>query len=178
MYPGHLAVQFASKMGAKTYVIGTSKEKREEAKKLGAVDYIDVSDEKEFDTVKGTIDVVVCTANAKGMDWSKYLSLCQFEGTFTILAAPEEDVHFHSFALLAKQINFVGSIIGSRQETQDMLKFASKHKIKALVEEFPLEKVNEAVQKVRDNTIRYRAVLIPTPKTEEAKTTATEAKKA
>ena len=156
---GHLAVQFAAKMGAEVIAIGNSPGKADLAKKLGASDYITPSDGAAWKRYAGSLDVIIHTANGKGMDWQKYLGLAALDAHYVLVGAPEDVVTFQPFALIFSRVSVVGSLIGSTAEVRDMLEFASKHDVRPMVEVLPMSKVNEGIEKVRSNDVKFRVVL-------------------
>jgi len=157
---GHLGVQFAAKMGAETWAIGTSASKAPLAKKLGAVGYLNLADKDEFTKHKVTFDLIVCTANADDMDWDLYLSLCtNLNGVFALVALPNKKIQFGPFSLVHDRVQFVGSNIGSRQGITDMLDFCAKTGVRPMVEELPMSEVNQGIQKVKTNDVKFRVVL-------------------
>ncbi len=156
---GHLGIQFANKFGGKVYAIGTSKSKEEDAKSLGAAGYIDINNTEEMKSHSTSFRFIMCTANQKGMNWDSFFTLLGENGVFCLLALPEEPLKFNPSSLLFHQCTLTTSLIGSTKDTEDMLAFAAKHGVKPIIEEFPMSSVKEAVKKVVDNKIRYRAVL-------------------
>lgn len=156
---GHLAVQFASKMGAKkVVVVSHSPSKEAEARRLGATDVINISDEKQAGEWKNKIDLVISTVNAKGQGWDKFLDLVAFDGVFISVGLPEEPIKLSLMPINLKRIRFEGSLIGSRKEIKEMLEFCVKHGVRPIVEVHPMSQVNEGVQKMRDGKAHYRIV--------------------
>lgn len=156
---GHLAIQFAHALGAYVVSVSTSDSKKADALKLGADEHLSIKDEAHVKKIAGSLDYVFCTANAKGMNWDLYLSLCGLEGTFCLLAVPEEPIAFRAGSLIFKQISLCGSLIGSVKETEDMLKFAAKHNIKPMVEVLSIKDANTGYEKMENNDVKYRVVL-------------------
>ena len=76
-----------------------------------------------------------------------------------ILGVPEESVKLRLSSLIYSQVSLTGSIIGSPIVIEEMLEFCAKHGIRPWIEKSPMSNVNEAIQKVRDNNVRYRYVL-------------------
>jgi len=83
----------------------------------------------------------------------------KFRGSILVVSLPEENISFNPFSLAAKNVHLIGSVIASPKQMREMLAFAAKHNIGCLVENFPINKVNEALEVVRSGKIRYRAVL-------------------
>lgn len=156
---GHLAIQFASKLGAKVTAISHSTSKREDALKLGATTFIDSSDSKALEDSEHTFDMVLVTAVFKGMDWNVLHRLVDIRGYLVVLALPEEPMVLNAMDFVLGKSRVVGSFIGSIEQTKATLEFAAKHKILPLIDKFPLDKVNDAIDFVRAGKPRYRAVL-------------------
>jgi uncharacterized zinc-type alcohol dehydrogenase-like protein len=72
---------------------------------------------------------------------------------------PAEDVKFNVMPMVFGRMSISGSPVGGSGDTKLMLQFAAEHDIKPIIEVFPHSQANEAIQKVRDGTIRFRAVL-------------------
>ena len=70
------------------------------------------------------------------------------------------DVSFNSTDLVAHQLSIAGSFLGNRATMREMLQFAQKHNIKPMIELMPMTRVNEAIQRVKENKARYRIVLV------------------
>jgi ubiquitin len=144
---------------AKVTVVSSSASKEADSRKLGATDFINTSDKKSNARASGAFDVVVITAVYKGMDWNKILDTVATRGRCVVLSAPEENITFNGFPLLMREISVSGSLIGSPKIMREMLEFAGKHKVFPVIEKIPMSKVNEGIQKVLDNNVRFRVVL-------------------
>jgi len=157
---GHLAVQFASKLGAKEVVVVThTKQKAEEARNLGATAVIDISNADEVKQYESGLDIIMICGNAKGMPWDKFLSLGAFHAVFIPVALPEEPVPLPLKPVNSKQLTIAGSLIGSLSEIKEMLNFCSKHNVRPLVEVLPMSEVNEGIRKMREEDVKFRVVL-------------------
>jgi len=156
---GHLAVQFASKMGAEVTVLSHSTNKSEDAKALGAKSFIDSNNAKAVAAARSNYDVILVTAVFKGMNWDLYLSLLKLRGKVIILCAPEEKMIINPMSLLIKKASILGSSIGSTAQMKDMLEFASKHNVRPVIEKLPMNRVNDGIELVSSGRIRYRCVL-------------------
>jgi len=155
---GHLAVQFANKMGAHVTVISHSKSKQKDATALGAHAFLDSADKKAMGVTR-QFDLILVTAAYPGIDWDNLLSLCKVRGKVVLVGAPEEDVHFAPFSILMGSKNFCGSVIGSTGTIQEMLNFCSRNDVRPVIQKLPMHQVNEGVEAVRSGTVRYRIVL-------------------
>jgi uncharacterized zinc-type alcohol dehydrogenase-like protein len=155
---GHLALQFASKMGCEVTALSTSPDKTEETKRLGASHFIDTRDEAALKAAKGTFDFILVTATAD-LDWLPYVRALRPNGRICFVTGEKTKLNIPASALLDGQISISGSVIGGRALMVEMLEFAARHGIKAMTEVMPLDRVNDALQKVADNQARYRMVL-------------------
>ncbi|GIX41746.1 MAG: alcohol dehydrogenase [Leptospiraceae bacterium] len=155
---GHLALQFANAFGCEVTAFSSSKDKEEEAKKLGAHNFISLIDisEKELNRYKNYFDFLLSTVFVD-LDWKLFVSLLKPNGRLNFVGAGG-NINIPIPMLLNNKI-ISGSAIGSPGMIKEMFEFAARHQIKAKTELFPLEKVNEAIYKVKENRVRYRAVL-------------------
>lgn len=156
---GHLAVQFAAKLGNRVTVFTTSEDKADFATRLGAHEAVILASD-EAPRASRRLDIVLNTAPAN-LDWSAYLNLLDSDGTLTFVALPPEPMTFPLGLLLFKRRRVMASPIGGRAVMRDMLRTADTFGITPIIETFPLSEVNTAIRKVRENTVRYRAVLTP-----------------
>jgi uncharacterized zinc-type alcohol dehydrogenase-like protein len=156
---GHMAVQFAANLGNRVTAITSSEDKAQEAAKLGAHDALIIprggepksKPTRPFDIILNTSPAVI--------DLGMYINFCAADATIALVGAPSEPQCFPVFPLLTKRIRIMGSPIGGRAIMRDMLRISDEYGIVPVIEEFPLSDVNTALDKVRNNTIRYRAVL-------------------
>ncbi|KAF2452708.1 chaperonin 10-like protein [Lineolata rhizophorae] len=156
---GHLATQFASKMGCEVVVFSSSERKRGEAVKLGATEFHPVKD-LETSKPKG-IDHLI-TTTAKHPDWRTFLNFMNPFGKVHLLAASSEDLVIPYTPVLTKELSFHGSCTYTPTEFSKMLEFAARHSIKPLVDQFPMteEGISEALRKLGSGEIRYRGVVV------------------
>jgi uncharacterized zinc-type alcohol dehydrogenase-like protein len=155
---GHLAIQFARVFGAEVTAFSTSASKEEEARALGAHRFINTRESKSMKEAAGTYDFILNTANAD-QDWSVYVQALRPTGTLCFVGVPPSPVALQAFPLIAGIRKVTGSPIGSPHRLREMLDVASRHGVKAKTEAFPMAKANEAIEKVKKNKVRYRAVL-------------------
>jgi len=156
---GHLAVQFAAKMGAEVVAISSSASKREAAARLGASDYINMQDEAAQKRHAGSFDVIISCANPPKMEYDAYLKLCKLDAYFVLVALPEDVISFKPFTLTGTRVHVVGSSIGNHQEIEAMLQFCSKNNVRPWIELLPMSQVNEGIRKVKENDVKFRVVL-------------------
>ncbi len=152
---GHLAVQFAAKLGNRVTVFTTSPDKEKFALENGASEVV-VGTPK---STKNKLNIILNTTH-NDLDWPRFLSLLDSDGTLTFVGVPPSTLsNVHVGMLLNKRLRIMGSPIGGRAMINEMLEIAAKHKIAPVIEKFPSSRANEAISKVRANKVRYRAVL-------------------
>jgi uncharacterized zinc-type alcohol dehydrogenase-like protein len=156
---GHLALQFARTFGAEVTAFSTSTAKEKEARALGAHHFVNSRESKAMKDVAGSLDFILTTANAD-QDWGTYLQALRPTGTLCFVGVPPSPVSIHAFPLISGMRTVSGSPVGSPYGLREMLDVAARHGVKATVELFPLSKANEAIEKVKKNKVRYRAVLV------------------
>lgn len=155
---GHLAVQFASRMGNRVTVFTTSADKAEFATQLGAHEAILVPAGGSPPLPVNRLNIIINTAN-QALDWLGYVNYLDSNGTFVFVGMPSEPLTIPVTPLTSKQRRIMGSEIGSPAMITEMLDVVEKFGIQPMVELFPLAQANEALQRVLDNKVRYRAVL-------------------
>jgi len=155
---GHLAIQFARVFGAEVTAYSTSTSKEEEARTFGAHRFVNTRESKAMKEVAGTQDFILNTANAD-QDWGVLIQALRPTGTLCLVGVPPSPVSLQAFPLIAGIRTVTGSPIGSPHRIREMLEVAARHGVKATTEPFPMAKANEAIEKVKKNKVRYRAVL-------------------
>ncbi|BDI28654.1 alcohol dehydrogenase [Capsulimonas corticalis] len=157
---GHLAVQFAAKLGNRVTVFTTSPEKAEYAARLGAAEAVIVGrDGSPPQKPSRPLDIIIDTV-ASGKDYNAYLNCLDSDGVFNLVGIGNDPIPLSVFAFQDKRRRIMGSPIGSRSEMIEMLGLAARYGIVPQIETFAFERANDAVQHVRDNKVRYRAVLL------------------
>ena len=155
---GHMGVKIAHALGAQVTVLSHSLRKQEDAKRMGADQFYATSDQKTFEVLKGHFDLIVNTVSIE-IDLNQYLSLLGLDGTMVIVGLPEKEMSIGAFSLINARRSIAGSVIGGILETQEMLDFCNKHNISCDIELIPIQKVNEAYQRVINSDVRYRFVI-------------------
>ena len=154
---GHMGVKIARAMGANVTVMSHSPEKRDDALRLGAHEFIATNDlgvlqkhAKQFDFVLDT----VCAPH----DFNVYLNLLRRDGTMVLVGLPDpQPLSCFSLTLLRRRL--AGSFIGGIRETQEMLDFCAQHGIASDVEVIPMQQINEAYDRTVKSDVRYRFVI-------------------
>ena len=155
---GHLAVQFARVFGAEVTAFSTSSAKETTAREMGAHRFVNTRETRALKEVAGSLDFIISTVNAD-QDWGIYIQALRPTGTLCFVGVPPSAVTLQAFPLISGVRTVTGSPIGPPSRIREMLDVAARHGIKAHTERFPMAKANEAIEKVRKNKVRYRAVL-------------------
>jgi uncharacterized zinc-type alcohol dehydrogenase-like protein len=155
---GHMAIQFAKVFGAEVTAFSTSAAKEEEARALGAQHFVNTRESKAMKEVAGTMDFVLSTINAD-QDWGVYVQTLRPTGTLCFVGVPPSPVSVHAFPLISGLRSISGNPTGSPYRIKEMLDVAARHGVKAKIESFPMAQANAAIEKVKKNKVRYRAVL-------------------
>jgi len=157
---GHLAIQFAAKLGAEVAVFSTTASKEAEAKEFGAKEFYVISKEMK---IEKPIDVLV-VAGSRRPDFSVFMEkeILARAGTVVILSAEAEDLKLPSLKMFFGGYNIHSSLVASRKVHDDMLEMAAFHGIVPAVEEFPMteEGWTKALERLESGAVRYRAVLV------------------
>jgi uncharacterized zinc-type alcohol dehydrogenase-like protein len=152
---GHMGVKIAHALGAHVVVFTTSPEKIEDAQRLGADEVVVSRNTAEMEKHAGTFDFILDTVSAHH-DINSYLSLLARDGNLTLVGAPPQPLNVAAFSLIGGRHSLSGSAIGGLRETQEMLDFCGEHNITSDVEVIPIQKVNEAYERLAKSDVKYR----------------------
>ncbi|KKY33253.1 putative alcohol dehydrogenase [Diaporthe ampelina] len=156
---GHLAVQFASKMGYEVVAISSGGDKRDFATQLGAHHYIDTSKE---DPVKALTKLggaaMICSTAPHAKAVSPLVGGLAPQGKL-IMLAPLGPVEFDTTIMVTKAASVHGWPSGHALDCEETISFAGTHGVKCLIEKFPLDRVQEAFEHMTSGKVRFRAVL-------------------
>lgn len=152
---GHMGVKFARAFGAHVVVFTTSPGKREDALRLGANEVVLSRSADEMKKHVGSFDFILDTVSADH-DINAYLDLLRRDGNLTLVGAPPKPLGVSAFSLIGGRRSLSGSNIGGIAETQEMLDFCGQHGITADVEVIPIQKVNEAYERLLRSDVKYR----------------------
>jgi uncharacterized zinc-type alcohol dehydrogenase-like protein len=155
---GHMGVKLAASMGAEVTVFSTSSGKEADAKKLGAAHFAVTKDGSVFQKLAGKFDLILDTVSAQH-DYNAYLGLLRPRGAMTVVGVPPTATPVHAFSLIVGNRRLAGSMIGGIAETQEMLDHCAKHRIVSDIELIPIQKINEAFERVVRSDVRYRFVI-------------------
>ena len=159
---GHLGIRMAAAMGARVVAVLRGEEKKALARELGAKEVVDSDKEKigKRLAAMGGADLILLTGISAKL-FEQCIPGLGPNGTLVVLAAIAEKASLIPAGLITGQKHICGSVIGTRDDMDAMLRFAADHRIAPLVERHPLNAVNEVLQKLREGKVRLRAVLTP-----------------
>ncbi len=155
---GHMGVKLANAMGAHVVVFTTSPSKIEDAQRLGAHEVVISKDLAQMKAHTGTFDFILDTVSAPH-DYDLYLSLLRRDATMVLVGLPDKPPELHAGALIMGRRSLAGSLIGGIEETQEMLDFCGKHNIVSDIEMIPIQKINEAYDRMVRSDVKYRFVI-------------------
>jgi alcohol dehydrogenase (NADP+) len=152
---GHMGVKFADALGAHVVVFTTTPNKKDDAMRLGADEVVISRNADEMQKHVGSFDFILDAVSAEH-DIGAYINLLRRDGNITLVGAPEKPLSVPAFALIPGRRSLSGSPIGGIPETQEMLDFCGQHNITADVEVIPMQKVNEAYERLLKSDVKYR----------------------
>jgi uncharacterized zinc-type alcohol dehydrogenase-like protein len=155
---GHMGVKFAVSFGAEVTVISTTPSKEADAKKLGATNFIVSTDKDAMSNYNSYFDVILDAISANH-DYTQYLNLLGIDGKLMVVGLPIESPKVQPFSLVTNRRSVIGSCIGGMKETQEMLDYCAKHNIVSEIEVIPMQKINEAYERMLKGDVKYRFVI-------------------
>jgi uncharacterized zinc-type alcohol dehydrogenase-like protein len=155
---GHMALKFSHAFGAHTVLFTTSANKAADAKRLGADEVVVSRNQDEMRKHANSFDFILDTASAEH-DLNAYLSLLKLDGTMTLVGAPERPAPVAAFNLIMGRRSLAGSAIGGIRETQEMLDFCGANGITSDIEKIPIQKINDAYERLAKGDVKYRFVI-------------------
>lgn len=155
---GHVAVKIAAAMGAEVTVFSTSDRKKADAQRFGAKNFVNTTDKKYLETYNEYFDLLINTISAN-IDLNEYMGLLKLDATMVWVGAPDQPTPVNAFPLIMKRRRLAGSLIGGVKENQEMLDFCGKHNITADIELIPIDKINEAYDRMVKGDVHYRFVI-------------------
>jgi uncharacterized zinc-type alcohol dehydrogenase-like protein len=152
---GHMGVKLAHAFGAHVVVFTTTPNKKEDALRLGADEVVVSRNADEMKKHAASFDFILDTVSAPH-DLDTYVNLLARDGNLTLVGAPAKPMSISAFPLIVGRRSVSGSNIGGIAETQEMLDFCGAHNITADVEVIPIQKVNEAYERLLKSDVKYR----------------------
>ncbi len=155
---GHMALKFAHSLGAHTVQFTTNIRKKEDAIRLGADEVVLSSDANAMKAHVNSFDFIIdCAAAPHSID--PYTALLEQDSTMCLVGLPDKPPAVSIFNLIGRRLSVAGSMIGGMPETQAMLDYCGQHNITADVEVIPIQKVNEAYERMLKQDVKYRFVI-------------------
>ena len=155
---GHMGVKLAASMGARVTVFSTSPSKEEDARKLGAHDFVVTKDPQNLARLAGKYDFILDAVSAPH-DINSYLNLLRRHGVLVLVGAPEKPLGVHAFSVITNGRSFAGSMIGGIRETQEMLDYCAEKNITSDTEVISADRIAEAYERTVKGDVRYRFVI-------------------
>ena len=155
---GHMGVKFAVSFGAEVTVISTSPSKEADATKLGATHFLVSTDKEAMSKYNSYFDVILDAISANH-DYTTYLNLLGIDGKLMVVGLPIESPKVQPFSLVTNRRSVIGSCIGGMKETQEMLDYCAEHNIVSEIEVIPMQKINEAYDRMLKGDVKYRFVI-------------------
>ena len=155
---GSMALRFLNAWGCEVTAFSHDPEKESDAKKLGAHHFVNSTDSASIAKVADSFDFILSTVSVS-LDWNAYLTALRRRGKLIFVGAVLEPIQVNMMTLAFGQKIVSASVIGNPSTMATMLDFAARHNILPTVEMFKFSDVNDAIEKLRQGNVRYRAVL-------------------
>jgi alcohol dehydrogenase (NADP+) len=155
---GHMALKFASALGAEVTLFTTSPGKSDDAKRLGASEVVISKDEDAMEKQQKRFDFIIDTVSAPH-DLNAYLALLKRDGTLVVVGIPPQGIPVNLVHLVSPRRQLAGSLIGGIAETQEMLDFCADRGITCDIELISIDKINEAYERMLKSDVKYRFVI-------------------
>ncbi len=155
---GHIAIKFLKHWGCEVIAFSSNPDKKAQILEMGAHQVIDSTSREDLKKVAKQLNFILNTTNVS-LDWNAYLAALAPKGKLHTVGAVPEPMAIPAFSLIGGDKSVEGSALGSPALNRTMLEFCVRHNIYPTVEEFPMEKVNEALQHLKDGKARFRVVL-------------------
>ncbi|MDR1183088.1 MAG: NAD(P)-dependent alcohol dehydrogenase [Bacteroidales bacterium] len=154
---GHMAIKIAKAMGATVAVFSTSAKKAEDAKRLGADEFILSGNVAQMSSTP-KLDMILDTVSGNH-NVNPYLHLLKINGLLVIVGLPVDPLAVDSSSLVNGRKSFSGSIIGGIRETQEVLDFCAEHNITPDIELINVADINIAFDRLQKGDVKYRFVV-------------------
>ncbi|MFP2925261.1 alcohol dehydrogenase [Pyxidicoccus sp. 3LG] len=157
---GHLAIQYARKLGYRTVAISRGEDKQQLARELGAHEYIDTERGSATEALRklGGARVIMVTASSSSLA-AELLGGLGRNGTLLLLGAGPEPIPINGLPMIMKRLRVQGWPSGIPQDSQDTMAFSALTGVRSRNEVFPLERATEAYERMMSNRARFRVVL-------------------
>jgi uncharacterized zinc-type alcohol dehydrogenase-like protein len=155
---GHMGLKFSAALGAHTTVFSHSPSKEQDARAMGADDFVVTKDPKALANLPKDFDLILNTVSAD-MDLTPFVELLRLDGTLVLIGLPGKPYEINTPSLLGQRRSIAGSMIGGIAQTQEMLDFCGEHNILSDVEVIDPEYINEAYERTVKSDVKYRFVI-------------------
>ena len=156
---GHMGLKFAHAFGAHTVLFTTSPGKTDDAKRLGADEVVISKNAAEMQKHRGSFDFILNTV-AASHNLDPFLDLLKVNGTMCVVGVPAKPHPSpNMFNLIFGRHSLAGSLIGGIKETQEMLDFCGDHNIVSDIEMIPMQKIDQAYERMLKSDVKYRFVI-------------------
>jgi uncharacterized zinc-type alcohol dehydrogenase-like protein len=155
---GHMALKFAHSFGAHVVQFTTNLRKREDALRLGADEVVLSSDADAMKAHFKSFDFILDAAAAPH-SLDPYTALLKQDATMCLVGLPDKFPVLNVGNLIFKRAALSGSMIGGMPETQQMLDYCGEHNIVSDIEVIPIQKINEAYERMLKQDVKYRFVI-------------------
>jgi D-arabinose 1-dehydrogenase-like Zn-dependent alcohol dehydrogenase len=158
---GHLAIQFAARLGCDVVVFSGTESKKDEAMKLGAKEFIATKGKKDLE-IGRKLDALLVTSSVSP-DWNLMLPVMAPTSTIFPLTVSMDNFSIPHMAMVSNGLTIQGTLVAARSVHRHMLEFAALHNIKPIIQEFPMSEsgIEDAMTQLREGNMRYRGVLKP-----------------
>ena len=150
-----MGVKLARAFGAHVVVFTTSPSKKADALRLGADEVVLSRNADEMETHAGSFDFILDTISANH-DINAYLNLLSRDGNLTLVGAPEKPMGVSAFGLIMGRRSLSGSMIGGIRRDPGNARLLRRHNITSDVEVIPIQKINEAYERLVKADVKYR----------------------
>src|SRR5438132_1128773 len=150
--------ELAASMGAAVTVFSTSKTNEQDARRLGAHDFVVSIDPKNLEALANRFDFILDAVSAPH-DVNAYLNLLRRDGVMAMVGIPAKPLQVQAFSLILKRRKLTGSGVGGIRETQEMLDYCAEKNITSDVEVIPIQQVEAAWERTIKGDVRYRFVI-------------------
>jgi D-arabinose 1-dehydrogenase-like Zn-dependent alcohol dehydrogenase len=159
---GHLAVQFARRMGFHTVAIARGKDKERLALELGAHVYVDSEavDAAAALAALGGARVILTTVTS-GKAMTPLIDGLGVDGTLIVVGASPEPIEVNPFHIIGERRGVRGWPSGTSADSEDTLRFSVLTGVEAMIETYPLTQAAEAYQRMMSGKARFRVVIVP-----------------
>jgi alcohol dehydrogenase (NADP+) len=155
---GHMGVKLAASFGAEVTVLSRSPEKDQDARRLGAHEFVLTSRPGAIEALAGRYDAILDTVSARH-DLTAALNCLKPRGTLMLVGAAPEPLEFSAMPLLFGGRRIVGSLVGGVPDTQAMLDHCGQHGITSDIELITPEDINAAYERTLKGDVKYRFVI-------------------